>query len=77
MFFFMYCNNSFFQILREFFAMRCHVELPVTSMRECESDNTKFNTPAPHSHLGPCNNKDSPDTGEGKWLIGPNLDIFT
>ncbi|CAI9537277.1 unnamed protein product [Staurois parvus] len=24
----------FFQILRELFAMRCHVELPVTSMRE-------------------------------------------
>ncbi len=31
---FMYSNNYFFQILREFFAMRCHVELPVTSMRE-------------------------------------------
>ncbi len=26
----------FFQILREFFAMRCHVELPVTNMREWE-----------------------------------------
>ncbi|CAH2283301.1 Hypothetical predicted protein, partial [Pelobates cultripes] len=38
-------------ILREFFAMSCHVELPVTSKRECESDNTKFNTAAPHSHL--------------------------
>lgn len=25
----------------------CHVELPVTSTRECESDNTKFNTHAP------------------------------
>ncbi|CAH2295537.1 Hypothetical predicted protein, partial [Pelobates cultripes] len=47
-------------ILREFFAMRCHVELPVTNMRECESDNTKFNTSAPHSHLRPCN------TGEEK-----------
>ncbi len=33
--------------------------------------NTKFNTPAPHSHRRPCN------TGERKWLIGPNLDIFT
>ncbi len=27
-------QQFFFQILREFFAMRCHVELPVTSMRE-------------------------------------------
>ncbi len=27
----------FFQILREFFAMRCHVELLVTSMREREA----------------------------------------
>ncbi len=33
---FMKSNNSFFQIFREFFAMRCHVELPVTSMREWE-----------------------------------------
>ncbi|CAH2254937.1 Hypothetical predicted protein [Pelobates cultripes] len=31
---FMYNNNSFFQILKEFFAMRCHIEHPVTSMRE-------------------------------------------
>ncbi len=30
-----YSHNYFFQILREFFAMRCHVELPVTtSMRK-------------------------------------------
>ncbi len=42
-----------------------------------ESDNTKFNTPAPHSHLRPCNTNESHDTGERKWLIGPNLDIFT
>ncbi len=27
-------GKSFFQILRELFAMRCHVELPVTSMRK-------------------------------------------
>ena len=27
-------QQLFFQILKEFFAMRCHVELPVTSMRE-------------------------------------------
>ncbi len=27
-------KNSVFQILREFFVMRCHVELPVTSMTE-------------------------------------------
>ena len=57
--------------------MRCHVELPVTSMRACESDDTKFNTPAPQSHLRPRNTNESYDTREGKWLIGPNLDIFT
>jgi hypothetical protein len=45
--------------------------------RECESDDTKCNTPAPHSHLRPCNTNESHDTREGKWLIGPNLDIFT
>ncbi len=73
---FMLNNNSFFQILRELFAMRCHVELPVTSMREWE-DNTKFNTPAPHSHLRPCITNESHDTGEYKLLIGLNLDIFT
>ncbi len=39
--------------------------------------NTKFNTPAPHSHLRPCNTNESHDTGERKWQIGPNLDIFT
>ncbi len=44
---------------------------------ESESDNTKFNTPAPHSHLRPCNTNESHDTGERKWLIGPNLDNFT
>ncbi len=66
----------FFRSSREFFAMRCHVKLPVTSMRS-ESDNTKFNTPAPHSHRRPCNTNESHDTGERKWLIGPNLDIFT
>ncbi len=44
---------------------------------ESDSDNTKFNTPAPHSHLIPCNTNESHDTGERKWLIGPNLDIFT
>ncbi len=44
---------------------------------ESESDNTKFNTPAPHSHLRPCNTNESHDTGERKWLIVPNLDIFT
>ncbi len=26
---------------------------------ESESDNTKFNTPAPHSHLRPCNTNES------------------
>ncbi len=44
---------------------------------ESKSDNTKFNTPAPHSHLSPCNTNESHDTRERKWLIGPNLDIFT
>ncbi len=39
---------------------------------ESESDNTKCNTPAPHSHLRPCNTNESHDTGERKWLIGPN-----
>ncbi len=42
---------------------------------ENESDNTKFNTPAPHSHLRPCNTNESHETGETKWLIGPNLEI--
>ncbi len=28
--------------------------------------NTKFNTPAPHSHLRPCNTNESHDTGERK-----------
>ncbi len=32
-------NNSNSQILREFFAMRCHVEHPVASMRELYSKN--------------------------------------
>ncbi len=44
---------------------------------ESESDNTKCNTPAPHSHLRPRNTNESHDTGERKWLIGPNLDMFT
>ena len=58
-------------------SMRCHVKLPVTSMRECESDNTKFNTPDPCSHLRPCKTDESHDPWEGKWLIWPSLDIFT
>ncbi len=64
----LYIEQQFFfiQILREFFGMRCHVELPVTSMRESKSDNTKFNTPAPHSHLRPCNTNESHDTVERK-----------
>ncbi len=36
---------------------------------DSESDKTKFNTPAPHSHLRPCNTNESHDTGERKWLI--------
>ncbi len=31
-----------------------------------ESDKTKCNTPAPHSHLRPCNTNESHDTGERK-----------
>ncbi len=31
---------------------------------ESESDNTKFNTPAPHSHLRPCNTKSHWHRGE-------------
>ncbi len=46
-------------------------------VQENESDNTKFNTRAPPSHLRPCNTNESHDTGERKLLIGPNLDIFT
>ncbi len=30
-----------------------------------------LNTPAPHSHLRPCNTNESHDTGERKWLLGP------
>lgn len=50
-----------------FFAMRCHVELPVTSMRACESDST-FNTPALRSHLRLCSTE-SYDTREGKMVF--------
>ncbi len=33
----------------------------------------KFNTPAPHSHLRPCNTNESHGTGERKWLnLGPS-----
>ncbi len=39
---------------------------------ESESDNTKFNTPAPLHTWDPCNTNESHDTGERKWLIGPN-----
>ncbi|KAG8133542.1 hypothetical protein E2320_011319 [Naja naja] len=59
----------------QFIAMRCHVELPVTSISE--SNNTKFNIPAPPSHLRPCNTIESHDIREGKWLLGPHLDIIT
>ncbi len=42
-----------------------------------ESNNTKFNKPAHPLHLVPCNTNESHDILERKWLIGPNLDIFT
>ncbi len=34
---------------------------------ESERDNTKFNTPAPHSHLRHCNTNESHDTGERQF----------
>ncbi len=34
-------------------------------------------THTPHSHLRPCNTNESHDSGERKWLIVPNLEIFT
>lgn len=37
--------------------MRFHIYHPGTSKREFESYNNKSNTPAPHSHLRPCNLK--------------------
>uniref|UniRef100_A0A6Q2ZCK1 Acyl-coenzyme A oxidase n=1 Tax=Esox lucius TaxID=8010 RepID=A0A6Q2ZCK1_ESOLU len=37
-------------------------------MRECESDNTKFNTPAPHSHLRPCNTNNCVHRGRSEPL---------
>ncbi len=43
---------------------------------ESESDNTKCNTPAPHSHLRPCNTNESHDTGERKWLIGVRVNYL-
>ncbi len=43
---------------------------------ESESDNTKFNTPAPHSHLRPCNTNESHDTRERPW-ISSKLGFYT
>ncbi len=51
--------------------------LDMNSSDQNEIDNTKFNTPAPHSHLKPYNTNESHDTGERKWIIAHNLDIFT
>ncbi len=68
--------NSFFQILR----VLCHEVSCWTSSDQYErvrAIKTKFNTPAPYSHLRPCNTNKSHDTGERKWLFGPNLEIFT
>ncbi len=75
-------QHFFFSVPLEFFAMRCHVETSATGhiqwlVWESESDNTTFNIPAPHSHLRPCNINELHDTGERKWLIMPNLVIFT
>ncbi len=49
-----------------------------TTMLDCRQDTLVFvllNTPAPHSHLRPCNTNESHDTGERKWLIGPKLTL--
>lgn len=53
----------------EFFTMSCHVGFTAASMRVYESDNTKFNTPTPHSHLRPCNTNSSHNSREEmvKW----------
>ncbi len=37
-----------------------------------ECNNTKFNTPAPHSHLRPCNTSESHHTEERKGELGSN-----
>ncbi len=45
---------------------------------ESESDNTKSNTPAPHSHIRPCNTNESHDTGERFLVIQiPGLHNFS
>ncbi len=75
-FIFMYSNNFFFRSSESSlpWGAMLNFQSPVW---ESESDNTKLNTPAPRSHPRPCNTNESHDTGERKWLIGPNLDIFT
>ncbi len=50
----------------------CH-EVPCWTF----SDQYERVTPAPHSHLRPCNTKESHDTGERKWLIGPTSCTLT
>lgn len=37
-------KDSVVQILKDFFSMSCHVEIPVINMRESESNKFKFNT---------------------------------
>ena len=56
------------------------LELSVTSMKECESCTTSFNTPAPYAHMGletqwPSNTNESHGILEGKWQAVLNLDI--
>ncbi len=55
-------NNSFFRSSESSFpwGAMLNFQWPVW---ESESDNTKFNTPAPRSHLRPCNTDKSRDTG--------------
>ena len=74
---FTWSNNSFFSDPQR---VLCHEVQCWTSSDQYERVwelNTKLNTPAPHLHLRPCNTKESHDTGKGKWLVGPNLDVFT
>ncbi len=52
----MYCKSLWIKV-----SAKC---INVNVVWERESDNTKFNTPAPHSHLRPCNTNESHDTRE-------------
>ncbi len=72
---FMFIKNSFFRSSESSlpWGAMLNFQWPVL---ESESLNTKFNTPAPHSHLRPCNTNVSHDTRERKWLIGAQFGHF-